>query len=84
MSRSIANPRVPGTHAGEPARAPARRGGALPWVVLACATGVAATSAGDALARTGHGGGTVLFWFAVAVILLPATLRLTATVSSPG
>ena len=60
------------------------RYGALPWIVLAAAAGVAVTSAADALARTGHAGGSVLFWLATGLILVPAALRLLGGEASSG
>lgn len=53
-----------------------RRVGALAWIVLAAAAGVAAASAADALSRTGHSGGSEVFWLAVALIVAPAAYRL--------
>ena len=58
--------------------------GALPWIVLACAGGLACASAADALSRSGHGGGTPLFWLAIALIELPAALRLVSSAPRTG
>ncbi len=68
------------------AAAPARerRLGALPWILLACAAGVAAISAADALSRTGHGGASILFWLAAVLILAPATVRMAGRQASSG
>ena len=54
---------------------PPGAGRIFPIIVL-CALGVAVDAVANALSRTGHGGGEVLFWLAVALIVLPAALRL--------
>jgi hypothetical protein len=52
------------------------------WIVLACAVAVALTAAADALSRTGHSGGSILFWAASALIIGPAGVRLAGTRAS--
>jgi hypothetical protein len=81
---NVTDPPLPATVARERAGASAVRLGALPWIILLAAAGVAAASLADALSRTGHAGGTALFWLAVALILLPAALRLTSDRASSG
>jgi hypothetical protein len=77
VSSYAADPPLPDSRSPERAVVAEARYGALPWIVLLAAAGVAAASLADALARSGHGGGTALFWLAVVLILLPAGLRLT-------
>lgn len=60
------------------------RFGALPWVALAAAMGLALVSCADAVARSGHGGAEVPFWFGIAAIVLPAALRLSGEEASSG
>jgi hypothetical protein len=84
MPVNVADHPLPAATARERAGASAGRLGALPWIVLLAAAGVATASLADALARTGHAGGTALFWLAVALILLPAALRLTSERVSSG
>jgi hypothetical protein len=50
--------------------------GRLPWTLLAIAAGLAIMSVADALSRTGRSGGAALFWPAIALIFLPAAVRL--------
>src|SRR5450755_751382 len=84
VSSYAADRPLPDSLAPERALAPEARFGALPWIVLLAAGGVATTSLADALARSGHGGGTPLFWLAVVLILLPAGLRLSTDRASSG
>lgn len=67
----------------QPAAAEGRYG-SFPWVALSCAAGVAVTSVADALSRTGHHGGSELFWLAICLISVPATLRMTGQRASSG
>jgi hypothetical protein len=50
--------------------------GWLPLTLLAIAAGLLTVSVADALSRTGRSGGSLLFWLAVVLIVLPAGLRL--------
>ncbi len=58
------------------AAAPERAIRPLCWVILCVAAGVAAVAVADAMSRTGHRGGSVVFWIAVVLIVVPATLRM--------
>jgi hypothetical protein len=60
------------------------RYGSFPWVALSCAAGVAVTWVADALSRTGHHGGSELFWVAICLITVPATLRMSGQRASSG
>ena len=53
--------------------------GAFPWLALVCAVGLAIIAAADALSRTGHGGGSILFWVAVVLIVGACALRMAGT-----
>jgi hypothetical protein len=58
--------------------------GWLPWTILAIAVGLLTVSFADALSRTGHGGGALLFWLAIVLIVLPGALRLCSDRVRPG
>jgi hypothetical protein len=73
-------PREPAGTVPQAQPEPAPRGprlGAFPYIALACAAGVAIVAVADALSRTGHRGGNELFWVAIALMTIPATLRMT-------
>lgn len=58
--------------------------GRFPWLLLAAAAGLAVIAGADALSRTGSPGGNVLFWLGLALIVLPAALRLVGEDASGG
>jgi hypothetical protein len=58
--------------------------GWLPWTTLAVAAGVMIVSFADALSRTGRGGGSLLFWLAVVLMIVPAAFRLCGEGARPG
>jgi hypothetical protein len=58
--------------------------GWLPWTALAITAGLLTVSFADALSRTGRAGGSLLFWLAVVLIVLPAGLRLCSDRVRPG
>jgi len=58
--------------------------GRLPFTCLAVAAGVMVVSVADALSRTGRGGGALLFWLAVVLIIFPAAFRLCGEGARPG
>jgi len=58
--------------------------GWLPWTMLAIAVGLLTVSFADALSRTGRAGGSLLFWLAIVLIVLPAALRLCSDRVRPG
>ncbi|MGD0385303.1 MAG: glycosyltransferase family 39 protein [Solirubrobacteraceae bacterium] len=58
--------------------------GWLPWTFLAVAAGLMAASGADALSRTGHNGGSPLFWLALALMIIPAAFRLCGARARPG
>ncbi len=65
--------------AATPVAAAARRPsplGAVPYVALAVAAGLALVALADALSRTGQSGGQPAFWAGILLIVAPAALRL--------
>jgi hypothetical protein len=58
--------------------------GWLPWTFLAVAAGLMAASGADAVSRTGHSGGSPLFWLALALMIFPAAFRLCGARARPG
>lgn len=81
MSSQVSEPLPAITAPTAPRRRPR---GALHWIVLSASGGVAAAAAANALSRSGHGGGSVLFWLATLLILVPALLRMVGTQASSG
>lgn len=71
----------PGADAAERewARSQIGLGAATALLVLSCAAGLMLVSAADALSRSGHRHGSVLFWLGLLAIFLPVTARLTST-----
>lgn len=67
-----------------PAAVATRRFNGLPWVILAAAAGSAMVAGADALSRSGHSGGSVLFWLGLVTVLFPAALRLTGQSAGSG
>src|ERR1700690_326143 len=67
----------------QPAQQPSTLG-RLPFTCLAVAAGVMVVSVADALSRTGRGGGSLLFWLAVVLIIFPAAFRLCGEGARPG
>lgn len=63
---------------------PPRPLGQLPWTLLAIAAGLATMSVADALSRTGRSGGALLFWPAIALIFVPAAVRLCGVRARPS
>lgn len=51
-------------------------------LVLSSATGLVLVSAGNALSRSGHQHGSLLFWLGLLAIFLPITARLTSTAAT--
>ncbi len=56
--------------------------GWAPAISLSLAAGLLIIAASDLLARQGLGGGELLFWIGLAVLILPPALRLTASRAS--
>ena len=50
--------------------------GGLPWTFLSVCAGVGCAAGANALSRTGHVGGSGLFWLAIGLILVPAVARM--------
>jgi hypothetical protein len=82
VTQQAANPPLaaPAAHDGAEIRV---KLGWLPWIVLSLAAGVMAVSGADALSRTGEKGASLLFWFALVLMIFPAALRLIGAGASP-